>query len=182
MHPPKPHTPENPRAFVLGCDPTAFNKNGEPIEFETVFNIGPKDKRYFSGILSNLNHLGLTLDDVYVQNLVTDYLDMETSRNKKVWKQKALESIAGRKKEFDQADPGGQLPVFLTSWLLYDVLLNDDLPRKSPKELYESAEVIPPSQNKLGRPLIPLFRHHEYKYQKWLDCAEKVRGLFLVKE
>ena len=174
--PPKPHIPENPRVFVLGCDPTAFDKNDERLEFKTVFNIGTKDKRYFAGILSNLNHLGLNLENVYVQNMVTEYLDKETSKNKKVWKQKAKESIAERKTEFDRADPGGKWPVFLTSWLLYDVLLNDGLASKNPKELYESAEIIPPSQNQLGRTLIPLFRHHEYKYPKWFDYAEKVMG------
>lgn len=175
---PKPYKPKYPKAFVLGCDPTAFDKNGEPIEFETVFNIGTKDKRYFAGILSNLKYLGLDLENVYVQNMVTEYLDKETSKNKKVWKQKAKESIAERKTEFDRADPGGKWPVFLTSWLLYYVLLNDDLPSKTAKDLYGSAEIISPEQNQLGRTLIPLFRHHEYKYQKWFDYGEKVRGFF----
>jgi hypothetical protein len=177
MPQPKPHKPKNPRAFVLGCDPTAFDKKGNRLEFETVFNIG-NDKRYFAGILTNLKALDLDLNDVYVQNLVTEYLEKETSKNKKEWKQIAMESIAARKEEFDRVDPGRQWPVFLTSWLLYEVLLNDDLPRKTPKELYEAAEIIPTSQNKLCRPLIPLFRHHEYRYQKWPVFAEKVRGWF----
>jgi hypothetical protein len=175
--PPKPHIPKNPRAFVLGCDPTAFDKNGKRLEFETVFDID-KDQRYFAGILANLNGLGLDRDDVYIQNLVTEYLDKETSKNKKGWMQKARESIAGRKAEFDRADPGGKWPVFLTSWLLYDALLNDDLPRKSPAKLYESTEIISPSQNKLGRPLIPLFRHYEYGYKKKLDYFKKLREFF----
>jgi len=173
--PPKPHIPKKTKAFVLGCDPTAFDKNGSRLEFDFVFDVG-KDKRYFAGILSNLNHLGLDLENVYVQNMVTDYLDKETSNNKKVWMQLAGESIVDRKKEFDRADPGGNWPVFLTSWLLYDALLNDDMPRKTAKELYESAEIISPEQNQLGRKLIPLFRHHEYKYQKWFDYGEKVKG------
>lgn len=174
--PPKPHIPKNPKAFVLGCDPTAFDKNGNRLEFKTVFDIG-KDNRYFAGILANLSGLDLGRDDVYIQNLVTEYLDKETSKNKKVWKQKARESIAERKAEFDREDPGSKWPVFLTSWFLYDVLPNDDLPRRSPKELYESAVIIPPSQNKLGRPLISLFRHPNYKYQEWEGYAEKVKGL-----
>lgn len=179
MATPKPHIPENPRAFVLGCDPTAFDKNGNRLEIKTVFNILEKeDKRPFSRTHLNLQALILGLNDVYVQNLVTQYLEKETSQNKKLWKQKARESIADRKKEFDKVDPSGQLPVFLTSWLLYEVILNDDLKPKTPKMLYEAAEIIPGSQNQLGRPLIPLFRHQLYKLSKWEEYTEKVKEFF----
>jgi hypothetical protein len=180
MKPPKPHIPKNLRAFVLGCDPTAFKDKEKRVlkELKTVFGIC-EDRRYFAGILSNLKALGLGQDDVYVQNLVTEYLGKETSNNKKEWKEKARKSIGDRKKEFDLADPSGKLPVFLTSYLLYEVLLNDGLKRKTAKELYDGIEIIPASSNQLNRPLVPLFRHYTYGYKYKLEYFNKVAELFL---
>jgi hypothetical protein len=66
------------------------------------------------------------LDCIYVQNLVTDYLDKCTAENK-AWKEKALQYIEPRKQEFDKIDPSSKIPVLLTSGLLYDVLLNTPL-------------------------------------------------------
>lgn len=45
-------------AFVLGCDPTAFDKNGNRLEFEFVFDLG-NDERYFKGVIENLRQVGL---------------------------------------------------------------------------------------------------------------------------
>lgn len=177
--PPKPHIPKNLRAFVLGCDPTAFFDKEKKVlrEFRMVFGLD-KDRRYFAGILSNLEALGLGLDDVYVQNLVTEYLGKETSNNKKEWRQKARESVGDRKKEFDLVDPSGKIPVFLTSYLLFEVLLNEGLKRKKAKELYDGIEIIPASSNQLNRPLVPLFRHYTYGYKYKLEYFNKVAELF----
>jgi hypothetical protein len=98
----KPIAKTKIRSFVLGCDPTAFDKNKERLEFEYVFDLG-KDKRYFKGVIDNLELIGLKVEDIYVQNLVTDYQEKETSKNK-AWKQTALGYIASRKAEFDQLD------------------------------------------------------------------------------
>lgn len=72
---------DNVKAFVLGCDPTGSDKNENPLEFGYVFDLG-KDKWYFSGILANLCQIGLSLNDIYVQNLITEYLKTESSKNK----------------------------------------------------------------------------------------------------
>jgi hypothetical protein len=150
------------KAFVLGCDPTAFDKENRPLNFEYVFDLG-NDQRYFAGILKNLECIGLKLQDIYVQNLVTDYLDKCSADNKE-WKQIALKYIEPRKQEFDTIDTTRKIPVLLTSGLLYDVLINGNQTRYSPKELYQLNTKIPiPSENnKLIRPLIPLFRHYHY--------------------
>lgn len=113
--PPKPYCTDlrKIKAFVLGCDPTGFDKKRNRLIFEYVFNIGGKDKRYFAGILSNLKKLELSLNDVYVQNLITDYQDEESSKNKK-WLETAKTYIPARKKEFDAIDKEGKIPVFLT--------------------------------------------------------------------
>ena len=154
------------KAFVLGCDPTGF-KNGNRLEFEYVFDLR-KDKRYFAGILSNLKQIGLSLEDVYVQNLITDYQEKESSKNKE-WLKTAKKFIPVRKKEFDDVDPEQKLPVLLTSELLYKALLSNDQPKYSAKKLYENPDLIPiPSKaNKLERPLISLYRHKFYLLKKW---------------
>ncbi|MBU1145140.1 MAG: hypothetical protein KJ971_04710 [Firmicutes bacterium] len=164
MKTPKPYRiyKNNVKAFVLGCDPTGFDKNKNRLEFEYVFDIGG-DGRYFAGILANLKELDLNLNDIYVQNLVTSYQEKETAKNKE-WNKIANAFIEERKKEFDSIDPSKQQPVFLTSELLYKVLLNQNQKRFTAKELYETKEIVPvPSNaNQLGRPLIPLYRHYAY--------------------
>ena len=157
---------EGIKAFVLGCDPTGFDKNGNRLEFEFVFDLG-KDKRYFAGILANLKHLGLSLDNIYVQNLVTDYQKVETGKNKE-WQRIAEGFIPQRKNEFDNIDPTCTMPVFLTSYTLYKVLININQSIYVAKDLYSNKDLVPilPSANRLERPLIPLFRHHDYALDK----------------
>lgn len=152
----------NLKAFVLGCDPTAKDKFDKQKEFEFVFGI-KKDKRYFAGINANLMSLGLDQECTYIQNLITMPQDKETGKNP-TWKEEALKYIQPSKAEFDKIDPSGKLPVFLTSKLLYDVLLNDDEVNYTGQELYKLKTTIPipPGNNKLNRPLIPLFRHPVY--------------------
>ncbi|MFW5773560.1 MAG: hypothetical protein ACOCWD_02660, partial [Tangfeifania sp.] len=169
MNQPQPFcfNPNKIKAFVLGCDPTNFSDNGKPVELNYVFGIG-QDQRYFSDILSNLQLLGLHLEDLYIQNLVTEYLDEETGKNKN-WEAKANKYLTARKKEFDTIDPTSQIPVFLTAEKLYNVLLSDNEKKWKASELYTlKTEIpIPPEANKLIRPLIPLYRHYRYQLQKW---------------
>lgn len=155
------------KAFVLGCDPTAFDKFGNRLEFEYVFDLG-NDQRYFAGVLRNLSQLGLGLEDVYVQNLVTRYLTEETSKNKSEWKTEALIAISERKLEFDKIDPTREIPVFLTAYMLYEALINHNMKLLKAKELYEKDNAVPilSTENKLNRPLIPFFRHPSYSLVK----------------
>jgi hypothetical protein len=57
---------ENIKAFVLGCDPTAFNKDHKRLEFQKAFGLENKNNPYFAGILSNLELFGITLNNIYV--------------------------------------------------------------------------------------------------------------------
>lgn len=175
MERPKPYckNPDKVKAFVLGCDPTAFSKEERQkpvgqrkhIDFETVFNIDDDDgdDRYFAGILSNLKEIDLSLDDVYVQNLVSDYQDEESSKNKD-WIRNAQGYIPGLIEELARIDPSVKTPVLLTSELLYKALLNDGMKKVPARDFYEiKAEIpIPPGLNKLERPLIPFYRHRAY--------------------
>lgn len=149
----------NVKAFVLGCDPTAFDAQKNACKFEYVFDLN-NDERYFSSILRNLNCIGLSKDNIYVQNLVTEAQKVETSENKN-WKTIALDFIPDRKKEFDEVDISHTVPVFITAGVLYEVLVET---KHTFQELYKDKTLVPilPQDNKLGRPLIPLFRHKNY--------------------
>lgn len=194
LNPPSPYFNKeiNLKAFVLGCDPTAFTKNDHknfktgkinaddrlPIIFDTVFDLN-NGLKYFSGINVNLEELGLKYkEDIYVQNLVPEYQKEETSKNKQ-WKTIAISKIPDRQKEFDEIDRSGKLPVFLTSALLYKVLLKNKKNHKTPGELYnpDGEIIIPASENRLARPLIPLFRHYNYSLSEHTEYKEKLIGL-----
>lgn len=179
--PPKAWLVEHPKAFVLGCDPTAFHTDSKGlrtmIHFNTVFNLGGSDLRYFAAINNCLKKLNLNFEvDLYVQNLVTAYQQEETSKNKQ-WNELAKSLIPERRAEFDKIDPDGKLPVFLTSERLYRVLLNDGEPLLPAAELYQLQDVmIPAEKNKLGRPLIALYRHPKYNFSRQKDYFERVKN------
>jgi len=177
MSHPKPHkkNKKNIKAFILGCDPTVKDNK---LEFEYVFDI-ENDKRYFAGILSNLKLIGLFLEDVYVQNLITEYQDEETSGNKN-WNEIAKTYIPSRRKEFDKIDPEKKIPVFLTSEVLYKVLLNDDQNKYKAKELYNNKSLIPISakDNQLKRPLITLYRHYSYSLSRQKEYLNYLLTLY----
>lgn len=162
------------KAIVLGCDPTNKTNKGERVPLEFVFGIG-KDARYFYHILDNLNQLDLHLEDLYIQNLITEYQDHETSQNKN-WENKAEYSVMEKIKEFSQIDPQEMLPVFLTSFELYKVLLNDNIFCHSPEELYRLEVSVPvlPNENKLGRRLFPLFRNPKYNLSAWPNYKQHI--------
>lgn len=165
------------KAFVLGCDPSAF-KNDKQLNFNVVFDIGG-GKRYFAGILANLKELNLTLDDIYVQNLIPEYRIVESSKDKN-WVNEAQNYIKARKQEFDSLDPSFEVPVFLTSELLYKALLNDEEIRRSPADLYDHPDrfIIFSSKNKLGRPLVPFYRHYAYSMKNKPAIARRIKEEF----
>jgi hypothetical protein len=178
MATPKPFcaNPKNIKAFVLGCDPTGFDKQGKQIEFETVFGIG-RDGRYFAGIEANLRMLNIKKEQIYVQNLITEYQEKESAKNKN-WLAIAKTYIESRCAEFDQIDPSRTRPVFLTSELLYKALLCNSEKLHSPSGIYhlQTTIPIPAEDNKLLRPLIPLYRHPAYALKKHLDYIERVKA------
>jgi hypothetical protein len=161
------------KVFVLGADPTNFSDKGKPAELFYAFGIG-QNPNYFRLILANLNQIGFHLEDVYIQNLCTQHLDAETS-DIKDWANRVKKYIPGLKKEFDKIDKSRRLPVFLTAEVLYKALLNNGIIPKTAKDIYKSDEiVIPAEKNKLGRPLIPFFRHPAYNYENQVNYFRKL--------
>jgi hypothetical protein len=161
------------KAIVLGCDPSNFSKkDGSTKEIETVFGIEGKgkDKRYFHGILINLELLGLSLENIYVQNLCRNYFTQETTENS-IWLQAAKLWAESLGKELHELGIPASVPVLLTSKDLYDVLLKDNARKYTPKELYTDPSLVPVKrhENLLGRNLIPLYRGggNYYDLKNW---------------
>jgi hypothetical protein len=202
MSTPEPFKNTGPlKAFVLGCDPTAFGKEEmekvkrkeikpeerEHLPLAVVFDLRVNekgevigDKRYFAGIKANLEALNIEMGTIYVQNLVTEFQHYLTSEKPKKWEEEAVNCIDERRDEFHKADPTKKVPVFLTSYLLYKVLVI--LPKgeklKTAAELYKTdGDVfIPAEANFLGRPLVPLFRYYKYSSKNKKEYFEKVKG------
>ena len=167
------------KAFVLGADPTNKSDSGKRKELNTVFAIGSGEARYFDPMLKNLELLGLTLKDIYVQNLVQEYLEEETSKNPN-WEKYAEKWCSITKKEFDDIDPNGKVPVFVTAERIFKFLFIEKAP--SAKEIYNGSFpfLTEASFCRLQRPLIPLYRHYEYALDKpeWLAYRNRLIQLF----
>lgn len=80
---PKAHRGQgNIMAIVLGADPTHI-VDRKPIEMKVVFDLDqPEKSPYWRSININLQQIGLTLDNLYVQNVCRNYFTCETSQNK----------------------------------------------------------------------------------------------------
>ncbi|MFI5252574.1 MAG: hypothetical protein ACHQQQ_09125 [Bacteroidota bacterium] len=165
LHPyPKPY-PDNPygtKAILLGCDPS----NNHCHDFRYVFALQsshPKFKQFKSRWMKNLEAIGLSWNTVYIQNLCRNYFTEESSKNK-IWAEVAELWIPILKKELEQFDTN--VPVLLTSDLLYKVLLCENAVQRKASDFYhclpEVTVPIPSEYNKLCRPLIPFYRHYRY--------------------
>ena len=146
----------NVKAIVLGCDPTN-NLKSQNLKF--AFGIGNKDQKlnmFFSGIECNLKEIGLSKDEVYIQNLCQNYFHNVTSKNKK-WAKASAYWIPYLIDELTIFNTS--VPVLLTSSYLYNVL---KLGRKFPPSYYYECKEpvpIPAEHSKLNRPLIPFYRN-----------------------
>lgn len=171
---PKPfYTNKNKlKAFVLGADPT----NPAKLEFEYVFAIHSGDRRYFASIERNLDAIGLRIDDVFVQNLVQEYLKLPTAENVH-WEKDAERWLPITKKEFDEIDPSGKLPVLVTAERIMK-FLHPETPKA--KDIYSGSVKVPVARNlnKLERPLIPLYRHFNYELSRCPEYQKLLHAYF----
>lgn len=169
LKPPKPYCGiREIKAIVLGTDPTAFDKHANVKQINYVFDING-DERYFVGIKHNLNYLFYKeknfFDSIenylFVQNLCPNYLEHQTSEyNNKSWINFMVENGYVEKLKID-IGKYPNIPLFLTSSILLDVLCDHGIVKK-PSYYYENQIFIEPEDNKLNRLLIPLFRHRKY--------------------
>ena len=166
------------KAILLGADPSNNSDKGKTVQLEYVFGINGKDKRYFTGIARNLKAINLSQDEIYAQNLIRDYLPEETSKNKN-WEATAEKWVEILKKELDSFDPERKIPVLVTAQVIFEALTDKKLP--SPKEIYLSRAdgIVQPNENRLGRTLLPFYRHFTYSLEKeeYEKYRESVRRL-----
>ena len=158
--------------FVLGSDPSNFSESGDATNIlSTVFGLGEGDARYFSGILANLREIGLSLEDIYVQNLVRNYLNFETSKNHPVWLKFANLWLPFLKEELNAVDNSKKIPVLVTAEVIFR-FLNPAMEKYKAREIYNSEDqsivrkMSVSNDNKLGRPVIPFYRHLNYRLAK----------------
>ena len=186
---PKAYNPggiEDVKAIYLGCDPT---NNSYNIEFEYAFahkHKGTEFNQFLKMHSEQLKQIGLDWNHVYAQNLCRNYFSDETGVNK-IWKKVAEEFWIERLKEDLSAfDP--KIPVLLTSQLLLEVLGDKETSKYMAPYIYEcrTAIPIPADKNKLGRPLIPVYRGKSPRYKvsyhlkndQWKEYRNLIKKLF----
>ncbi len=180
---PKPYTPNDKskiKAFILGADPSNFSDNNETRKISYVFDIG-RDKRYFNSINHNLKEIGLSLENVFVENMVRNYMDKETQENTK-WELFADKWLPFIKQEFDQVGANRNLPVFITAEIILKFLSSNPFELGTPSDYYNGIRKIPiqPLENKFGRNLIPLYRHPFYELKNWNDYKTKIKNILRI--
>lgn len=163
------------RAIVLGADHTNFSSR-EPLK--TVFGIGGNDKRYFYLLEQNLKCVGLSLENIYVTNMIKGYLINETAKNKD-WPKIAELWIPLLKRELDSFDPDRQIPVLATAEIIYKTLLHPGYFKKAEEYYLNDSEFVRPEQNKLQRLVVPFYRHRKYRLdnQQFDEYKKKLVGL-----
>ena len=162
------------KAIVLGADPGNFSDHGKAVEIKVAFGIVSGDPRYFDAILKNLESIGLSLNDVYVQNLITIHPGLETDSNPE-WEKLADVYLLDRIQEFKKLDPN--IPVLVTAETIFRFLVNEKLPKA--ELLYSDHRYHPvaPAENKLVRSLYPFFRHHNYSLDQHLEYRDRLKNL-----
>ena len=167
---PEPYCEEKSKvkAIYLGCDPS--NKHCRKLEYVFALPNGdpPVFRRMIATIGANLRQVGLSWDNVFVQNLCRNYFELETAKNTPLWNQVAAIWIPILREELSQFKP--DIPVLLSAEVIYRILLNEGVKPKNAVEFYTCRQTatipIPADASQLGRPLIPFYRHWYYDLNK----------------
>lgn len=157
--------PNQVKAILLGCDPSNSHSKNLPYVFALESGL-PIFRSFISSWNRSLGAINLGFDTVYVQNLCRNYFEHETSKNK-IWKEVAKLWIPDLKKELEIFDLS--IPVLLSAQVLLEALINDKKEMERARGFYNQKIPIPikSTNNKLGRPLIPFYRHYVYNIRNW---------------
>lgn len=130
----------NIKAIILGADPTHLVENGLK-RIEKVFGLEKAEKSpYWRGINKNLRHLGLTLDNIYVQNVCRNYFIRETSENEK-WEEIAINFwIPLLKEELDHRFES-RIPILMTTQFILWAALENHSKKIKAKILYSEKSI-----------------------------------------
>ena len=163
---PKAHTGQGEiKAIVLGADPTHI-VDGKPVQIKVVFDLSNYDKSpYWMGINKNLQYIGLTLENVYVQNVCRNYFTCETSQNEK-WVEVARNyMIPFLRQELDELFEK-KIPILMTTQFILWAALEDQTRRMKPGTIYRKCISIPADDNLFKRNLYALYRHPYYSLKR----------------
>lgn len=172
---------DNVKAILLGCDPSNDHIKTMPY----VFTLGIENKKFNSfknTFERDLISVGLSWENVYVQNLCKNYFRKQTGQNKKIWNKAALIWLPHIVEELSKFSDS--IPVLLTSDNLYNVLVINKENYGETIDFYELKCDIPikKEDNLLGRLLIPFYRGNNPQIKKsyhlssgyWNEYAEKI--------
>lgn len=171
---PKPFKGKHVKAILLGADPGTMNNQ----KFEYVFKLEIGDSSpYFKQFIPNLQTVGLSLDNLYVQNLCRNYFDCDTMSHQKDWMNCAQLWVDSLKEELDAFDPRRALPVLISAYVILQALCSGEC--EKPDFYYSNHVFVDKNQNLLGRTLIPFFRGGAGKYRlvqkQWTAYTKKIR-------
>ena len=173
----------NIKAIVLGTDPRSNSYSDSADLQQNVFGIGSGDNKIFKNIYTNLNCIGLNLEEIYVQNVIPFFLVKNLSVNL-LWNELAEAILPSLISELDSIDKKRQIPVLLSSEIIYTFLLKDFDDYLKPRELYNNCELLPIAKlkNKLGRKLYPIYQKKNYSLAKEENkkYAEFLKGEFIA--
>jgi hypothetical protein len=165
---PFPHIPPGKiKAIVLGADPTNPAANKIEYVFDLNTNVSKRNRQYSWIIEYNLKSIGLTWDQVYVQNLCRNYFLKETSKQKRNWLLASGEWVKELRHELDVVrEIPPNIPVLATTYFIIMALIKSPGIYQDPATYYRNGFIkyvpIPPDHCELNRPLIPLYRSTKY--------------------
>ena len=112
------------KAIILGADPTHI-VDGIPQQINMVFGLDKQKSPYWNGIARNIDQIGgLSVEDIYVQNVCRNYFKLETSKNK-FWVEIAREYwIDFLKDELDKMFHH-EVPILMTTEFILHASLID---------------------------------------------------------
>lgn len=112
---------------------------------------------------------------MYIDNLCKNYFTVETFENK-FWVEIADKYwILYLKDELDKLF-SKTVPVLATADILLKALCYKGCYNTKNNDLYyKECKYIEPNQNKLGRKIIPFFRHHKYSLDDWDSYVDFIK-------
>lgn len=174
---PKPYIGKGDiKAIVIGADPSTNNS----LRFDTVFDLNGEDNRYFSGIKRNLQAIGLSLDNIFVQNFCQNYFTKTSYDQKANWRRASGVWYQFIRDELDERYDRS-IPLLITSELIMKRYIDQDIIEKN-TYYYDNPEIVPIESNEIisGRKVFPFYRHWKYNLTRseWKEYRKRLHEYF----
>jgi hypothetical protein len=162
------------KAIILGADPTRIVKD-QPLPFNMVFELDNDKSPYFRSIRKNIDLLdGLSMENIYAQNLCRNYFNKETSANK-AWVDIARNYWSGfLAKELDSMFTPSVPVLITTEFILKACIIKGKVIKAN--NIYSQCLCIAAEDNLFGREMIAFYRHYNYSIDRWPEYRKFVSG------